>query len=113
MYINKIENRIRLKIKTGYHPKLLTPETMKLLGSNKSKVSKNKNDENVLNLEITKVVSVHCYFVNNNYQQNSGVLRTFVPNKSFSQLLHISPKSFVFFRHLIQNFFYIEVFFTD
>ena len=87
---------------------------MKLLGSNKSKVSKNKNDENVLNLEITKVVLVHCYFVNNNYQQNSGVLRTFVPNKSFSQLLHISPKSFAFFQNIwFRIFFYIEVSFTD
>ena len=111
MYINKIENRIRLKIKTGYHPKLLTPETMKLLGSNKSKVSKNRNDENVLNLEITKVVLVHCYFVNNNYQQNSGVLRTFVPNKSFGQLLQISPKCFVFLTFDSDFFLYWSIFY--
>ena len=36
MYVNKIENRITIKIKTGYYLELLTPETMKLLGSTKS-----------------------------------------------------------------------------
>ena len=53
IYINKIENRIMLKIKTDYYLELLTSETMKLLGSNKSKVTKNKNGKNVPNLEIT------------------------------------------------------------
>ena len=42
-----------LKIKTDYYLELLTSETMKLLGSNKSKVTKNKNGKNVTNLEIT------------------------------------------------------------
>ena len=41
-----MENRITFKIKTGYHLELLTPETMKLLGSTKSKI-KNENGENV------------------------------------------------------------------
>ena len=50
IYINKIENRITSKIKTGYCLELLTPETMKLLGSNKSKITKNKNGKNVPNL---------------------------------------------------------------
>ena len=36
IYINKIENRVTFKIKTGYYLELLTPETMKLLGSTKS-----------------------------------------------------------------------------
>ena len=58
---------------------------MKLLGSTKSKMTKNENGENILNLEITEVVLVHCNIVNNNYQQNSRVLYTFVPNKSFGQ----------------------------
>ena len=56
---------------------------MKLLGSTKSKITKNSNGENIPNLEITEVVSVHCNIVNNNYQRNSRVLYTFVPNKSF------------------------------
>ena len=68
---------------------------MKLLGSTKSKIIKNENGENVPNLEITEVVLVHCNIVNNNYQRN--VLYTIVPNKSFGQLLDISPKSFIFF----------------
>ena len=58
---------------------------MKLLGSTKSKITKNENGENILNLEITEVVLVHCNIVNNNYQRNSRVLYTFVPNKSFGQ----------------------------
>ena len=38
IYVNEIENRINFKIKTGHHLKLLTPETMKLLGSTKNKL---------------------------------------------------------------------------
>ena len=59
IYVNKIENRITFKIKTGYYLQLLTPETMKLLGSTKSKITKNKNGENVPHLEITEVVLMH------------------------------------------------------
>ena len=70
---------------------------MKLLGSTKSKITKNENDENAPNMEITEVVLVHCNIVKNNYQQNSRVLCIFVPNKSFGQLLDISL-------NLIQNF---------
>ena len=80
MYVNKTENRITFKIKTRYYLKLLTPETMKLLGSNKINIIKEKNGKNMLNLEITEVILVHCSIVNNNYQQNSGVLYTFIPN---------------------------------
>ena len=56
IYINKIENRITFKIKPGYYLKLLTLETMKLLGSAKSKINKDKNGENVPHLEITEVI---------------------------------------------------------
>ena len=79
IYINKIENRITFKIKTGYYLELLTPETMKLLGITKSKITKIENGENVPNLEITEIVLAHCNIVNNNYQQNSSVLYKFVP----------------------------------
>ena len=71
---------------------------MKLLGSTKSKVSKNENGENVSYLEIAKVVLVHCNIANNNYQQSARVLYTFVPNKSFGQLLDISPKHVIFLK---------------
>ena len=69
---------------------------MKLLGGNKSKITKDKNGENVLHLEITKVVLVHCNTVNNDYQHDSRILYTFIPNKSFDQLLDISLKIFIF-----------------
>ena len=58
IYVNKIENRIRSKIKTGYCLELLTSETMKLLRSTENKITKDKNSENVPHLEITKVVLV-------------------------------------------------------
>ena len=66
------------KIKTGYYLEFLSPRTMKLLGSAKSKITKNENIENFPYLEITEVVLVRCNKVNNNYQQNSRVLYTFV-----------------------------------
>ena len=62
----------------------------------KVRYQKDENGENVPHLEITEVVLFHCNIVNNNYQQNSGVLCTFVPSKSFGQLLDISPKNFIF-----------------
>ena len=65
IYVNKIENRITFKIKNGYSIELLTPETMKLLGSTENKITKDKNGENVLHLEITEVVLLHCNIVNN------------------------------------------------
>ena len=54
---------------------------MKLFGSTKSEINKDKNSEKVPHLEITEVVSIHCNIVNNNYQQDSRVLYTIVPNK--------------------------------
>ena len=73
---------------------------MKLLGSTKGKITKDKNGENVSHLETTDVVLIHCNIVNNNYQQNSRILYTFVPNKSFDQLLDISPKKFYIFKNI-------------
>ena len=64
-------------------------------------------------LEITEVVIVHCNIVNNDCQQDSRVLYTFVPNKSFGQLLDISPKNFIFLKTFDSEFSYIEVWFTD
>ena len=83
IYVNEIEKRITFKLEAGYFLELLTSETMKLLGSTKSKKNKGKNDEKVPHLEITKVVLVYCNIVNNDYQHDSKVLYTFVLNKSF------------------------------
>ena len=82
---------------------------MKLLGSTKSKITKNENSENVPDLEITEVVLIHCN-VTNSYQQNLRILQTFAPYKSFGQLLDISPKNFIFLKMLDSD---IEVWFPD
>ena len=82
IYPNKIKNRIVFKIKTGYKLELLTPETMKLLGSTKKDVDSDKNSENVPKLESVEVVLVHCNLVNNSYQQASKVLFTSVPKNN-------------------------------
>ena len=68
IHVNKIENRITFKIKTGYYLELLMPETMKILESTTSKIIKDQNGENVTHSEITGVILVHCNIVNNNYQ---------------------------------------------
>ena len=91
IYVNKIGNRITFKIKTGYYLELLTPEIMKLLGSIKSKITKDGNGEDV----------------------SHWVLHTIVPNILFGQLLDVSPKNFVFWKTFNSEFSYIEVWFTD
>ena len=68
------------------------------------KKDKNKNGENLCHLEITEVVLVHSNIVNNDYQHDSRVLYTFVPNKSFGQLLDISPKFFLFLKTFNSEF---------
>ena len=92
IYPNKIKNRIVFKIKTGYKLELLTPETMKLLGSTKKDVDSDKNSENVPKLESVEVVLVHCNLVKNDYQHSSKVLFSFVPNKQFGQLINKFPQ---------------------
>ena len=69
IYVKKIENRITFKIKRGYYLELLTAETMKLLGSSKSEITKDKNGENVPHLEITEIVLIYCNIVNSGYRQ--------------------------------------------
>ena len=86
---------------------------MKLLGSTKNKIAKDETTENVPNLEITEEVLVHCNIVNNDYQENSRILYTFVPDKSFGQLLGILPKNLIFLKNFDSEFSYIEVWFTD
>ena len=113
IYVNKNENRVRFNIKSGYSLELLTPETMKLLGNTKNKLTKDKNDENVPHLEIKEVVLAHCNIVNNDYQQDSRVLYTFVPNKPFGGLLEISPTNHIFLKTFNSEYDEIIVWFTD
>ena len=82
---------------------------MKLLGSTKNKITKDKIGENVPHLEVTEVVLVHCNTVDNDYQQDSSVLYTFVSNKFFDQSLDIFQKMFIFLKSLlIQNLYTIK-----
>ena len=85
---------------------------MKLQWSTKSKINKDENGEIMPCLEINEVVLMHFNIVNN-YQQDSRALHTFVPNKSFSQILNISPKNFIFSKTFNSGSSYIEVWFTD
>ena len=113
IYVNKIENRIKIKIKNGYSLELLTKEKMKLLGSTENKINTDKNGENVHHLEITKVVLVHYNIVNNDSQQDSRELYTFVPNKPFGSLLEISPANHIFLKIFNSEYDEIIVWFTD
>ena len=113
IYINRIENRITFKIKNGYYLELLTSETMKLLGSTENKITKDKNGQNVPHLEIVELVLVHCNLVNNDYQQDSRILYTFVPNKTFGSLLDISPTNQVFLKTFNSGFQEVKIWFTD
>ena len=103
IYVNKIENRVTFKIKNGYSLELLTPETMKLLGSTKNKITKDKNGENVPHPEIMEVVLVHCDIVNNDNQEDSRILYTFFQNKPFGSLLEIPPTNHVFLKRFNSN----------
>ena len=102
-YLNKTKNRIVCKIKAGYKLELLSPETMKILGSTKKYFDQDKNVESV------EVVLVHCNLVNNNYRQTSKVLFTFIPNKQFGQLINIAPHSLTMLSTTNTEFSFIEV----
>ena len=71
---------------------------MKFVGSAESKITNDKNDENVPDLEVVELVLIHCNLVNNNYQQNSRILYTFTPDKPFGSLLQISSRNHIFLK---------------
>ena len=83
VYINRVNDRLVLKIKHGYKLELQTPETMKLFGNTKKLIDKTKKGEKVPSIEIFEVVLVQCNLVDSQYQQKSEVLYTFTPNKSY------------------------------
>ena len=107
--MNKIKNRIVFKVKTGYKLELLPEETMQLLASKKKIIDKNKNGELLPRLETVEVVLVHCNLVNNNYQQASKVLFTFVPDKKFGQLITIRPYAVAMLKPTKGQFTSIEI----
>ena len=84
IYVNKIENVIKFKIKTGYYIQLLTLGTMKLPVVTKGKITRDENGENMLHLKITEVILLHCNIFHNDYQHDLRILfKLLVPNKSF------------------------------
>ena len=64
-------------------------------------------------LEITEVTLVHCNILNNDYQQDSRILDTFVPSKSFGSLLKISPTNHIFLKTFNSEYDEMKVWFTD
>ena len=64
-------------------------------------------------LEITEVVLVHCNLVNNDYQQDSRMLYTFIPKKPFGSLLEISQRNHIFLKIFTSEFQEIKIWFTD
>ena len=78
---------------------------MKLLRSTESKITKeDKDSENVTYLEIVELVLAHFNLVDNDCQQYSRMLYTFLPNKPFDSLLEISQQVIYFQKHFILSF---------
>ena len=77
---------------------------MKLLGTAENNIAKNKNGENLPHLEIIGLVLVHCNIVNNDYQKDSRVLYTLVPNKPSDKFLEVSPTNFIFLKTFLSEF---------
>ena len=86
---------------------------MKLFGSVKKDVEKDKDCENVPKLDSVYVVLVHCSLVKNDYQHTSKLLFTFVPNKQFGQLINISQHSLTMMNTVNTEFFSVEIWFKD
>ena len=113
IYVNKIKNRVTFKIQNGYSLELLTPETMKLLGSTENKVTKDKNGENVPHLEITEVVLVHCDILIMIISKIQEYYIRFVPNIPFGSLLEIYPTNHIVLQIFNSEYDEIKVWFTD
>ena len=90
IYPNKIKNRVVFKIKTGYKLELLSNETMALLGDGPI-IDKDEDGDNLPQIEQVHSTLVHCNVVQSNYQQDSKLLYTFVPDKQYGQLFAVKP----------------------
>ena len=100
-----MKTELRLNLRQDIFWNFWHPKQRYYLETLKQNITEYKNGGNVPHLEITEIVLVHCNIVNNDYQQDSRVLYTFVPNKSFDQLLDISPKFFLFLKIFDSEFF--------
>ena len=101
------------KIKDEYKQEIPMPETMKLFASTKKIIDKTKNGENIPSFEVAEVVLVQSYLVDNQYQQKSEVLYTFIPNKSYTYLLNVEPSNLVFLKTCSTEFDEIIITFID
>ena len=88
-------------------------ETMKLFGTTKILTEKTKTGENVSSIEVLEVALVQCNLVDNQYQQKSEVLYTFMPNKSYAYMLNVGPRNLVFLKTCNTEFDEIIITFTD
>ena len=113
IYANKIKNKTVFEIKRSYKLELSFPKTMRLIGSAKKDKDQDKDEKDVPRLESAEVVLVHYNLVNNNYQQASKVIFTFVPNKQFGQLITNGPHSLIVLNATNIEFSSIEVWFTE
>ena len=86
---------------------------MQLLESSKKGIDQNKDGKTVRRLEMVEVVLVHCNLVNNNSQQSSKVLLTFLPNKNFGEIITITPHSPTLMKTTNTKFSFAEIWFTD
>ena len=100
------------KTKNRYKLELQAPEK-KLFGSTKKLIDKTKNGEKVPNLEVVEVVLVQCKLVDNQYQQKSEILYTFIPNKLCAYLLYVEPSNLVSLKTYNTAFDEIIITFTD
>ena len=113
VYINRINNRLVLKIKNRYKLELRMPEAMKLFGSTKKLTNKTKNVENMPSLQVVEVVLVQCNLVDNQYQQKAEVLYTFICNKCYVNLLNGKPSNLMFLKTYTTEFDGFNITFTD
>ena len=113
IYSNKIKKRMVFQIKNCCKLELLTPDTMKLLGSTKKVVDEDKNGEIIPKLEIVEVVLVHYNLVKHDYQHTSKVSKVLSQIKKIGQLINIYPHAFPMMNTVNTEFSYVEVLFTD
>ena len=113
VYINRINNRLVLKIKDEYKLELQTPETIKLFSSTKELIKKTKNGEKVPSLNVVEVVLVKCNLVDNQYQEKFEVLYLFTPNEFHAYLLNIEPSNLVLLKTYNTEFDELIITFTD
>ena len=95
-----------LERKDRYKLELQSPETMTLFGSTKKLADKTKNG-------VAEVISIRYNLVDNQYQQQSDVLYTFTPNKSYAKLLNLEPSNLVFLKTYNTEFDEIIITLTD